>query len=81
MTESKATRKIAFDCNLIRPGCVLLQAALGGESSLAQRFPTESWLLSPTPDLQVYEATDEQIEMLVEKVEERLQQKQGGDHV
>jgi len=63
--------RIAFDIKLMRPGCVLLQAVLRCNSQLAHRFPTKSWLLTPTPDLRVYEASDEQIEHLVEMVEKQ----------
>ena len=60
--------KIAFDVEQMKPGCVLLQAALGCDHILAHRFPAESWILSPTPNLRVYEVTEEQVPMLVEKV-------------
>ena len=60
--------KIAFDVELMRPGCVILQAALGGDRFLAHRFPTESWLLAPTPNLKVYEVTEEQVPLLIAKV-------------
>lgn len=64
--------KIAFDIEQMRPGCVLLQAALGCNSFLAHKFPTESWLLFPTPGLKVYEITEEQLPMLVSKVMTKL---------
>lgn len=58
--------KIAFDAKLKRPGCVLLQAALGCDSRIAQEFPTSSWLLSPTDDLKIYALTEPwQLEALV----------------
>lgn len=60
--------KIAFDIEQMKPGCVLLQAALGCQSSIAHRFPVESWLLAPTPGLKVYEITDEQLTILTERV-------------
>jgi hypothetical protein len=60
--------KVAFDLELMRPGCALLQAALGAGTSIAQHFPVESWLLFPTPGLKVYELTDEQLPKLVEMV-------------
>lgn len=58
--------KIAFDADLRRPGCVLLQAALGGTPELASHFPTESWLVAPTPGLRLYEVTEDQLEILVQ---------------
>src|SRR5271167_1485008 len=37
--------KFCFDMKLMRPGCVLLAAALGGDTELAKKFSTEIWLL------------------------------------
>ena len=61
--------KIAFDIELMKPGCVLLQASLGGDPQLASRFDTRHWLLYPTPNLRVYEVTEEQLNQLVQIVE------------
>jgi hypothetical protein len=62
--------RIMFDAKLKRPGCVLLQAAIGGEfgARFHRLFPTESWLTKPTPDMRVYLATDEELEKLGEIV-------------
>lgn len=57
--------KIAYDTVLKRPGCVLLQASMGGDTHLAQLFETKYWLVFPTDNLQVYEVTEEQLEKLV----------------
>jgi hypothetical protein len=57
--------KIAYDCTLKQPGCVLLQAALGGEPALASRFDPKYWLLAPTPDLKVYEVDERRMEQLL----------------
>jgi hypothetical protein len=59
--------RIAFDTKLRRPGCVLVQAALGASvpGTLFQRhFPHETWLVSPTEDMKVYSVTEEQLEKL-----------------
>jgi len=45
---------------------VLLQAAMGADSDLAHRFPSESWLVAPTPDMTVREVTEDQLEILIE---------------
>lgn len=63
--------KIAFDVEEMRPACVLLQAAFGCETKVANKFPVETWLLAPTPNMRVYNATPEQLEALVKKVEEK----------
>jgi hypothetical protein len=59
--------RIAFDVSLRRPGCVLVQAALGASvpGPLFQRlFPHETWLLSPTDGMKVYPVTDDQLAQL-----------------
>lgn len=48
------TLTIVYDQRLLRPGCALLQAAMGGTAGIANCFPSEAWLLAPTPDLQCY---------------------------
>ncbi len=59
--------RIAFDTRLRRPGCVLVQAALGASvpGDLFQRhIPCETWLVSPTDDMQVYPVTEGQLAQL-----------------
>ena len=56
---------IVYDAKLKRPGCVLLQASYGCSSGLAHKFPLDSWLVAPTPDLKKYQVTEEQLEKLV----------------
>ncbi len=56
--------KIAYDCTLRRPACPLLQAALGCDR-LAGHFDSEHWLTEPTPNMQVYQVTVEQLRELV----------------
>lgn len=60
-------RRILFDPVLKRPGCVLLQAVAGCDPSVAHGFDSKKWLLGPTPDMAVFEVTDEQLAVLVEK--------------
>lgn len=62
--------KIAFDIKEMKPGCVLLQASMGCDSSLSHHFDTKHWLLAPTPDLRVYEVSDSQLKELIRIVEE-----------
>lgn len=59
---------IAYDITLNRPGCAIIQGAMGGSSEAAQEFPTELWILSPTPDMKVYPVVSaEFLDMLVRK--------------
>ena len=58
---------IAFSVEKRRPGCVLLQAAMGGHlppGRFLSLFPTETWLLAPTDDMRTYRVTEGQLEQL-----------------
>lgn len=59
--------KIAYDIRQMRPGCVLLQAAMGGDPFCAKQFDSETWLVFPTPDLHVYEVSDKQLQELIRR--------------
>lgn len=63
--------KIAYDTELMRPGCVLLAVALGADSAASKEFDSRDWLTAPTPGLKVYEATPAQIKQLVKMTESR----------
>lgn len=59
--------RIAFSTVLRRPGCVIVQAALGGtvpNDLFEKYFPAETWLTSPTDDMQVYKASKGTLEKL-----------------
>ncbi len=66
--------KVVFDIRQMKPGCALLQAALGGTEGIANVFPAEAWLIAPTDDLKVYEVNECQLNQLIEKVELRSRQ-------
>lgn len=59
--------RIVFSPQARRPGCAILQGALGGTVP-AERFhilfPAETWLLAPTDDMAAYPVTEEQLEQL-----------------
>jgi len=59
------TIRFAYDTHLKRPGCVLLQAALGGDIAAVNRFPVDSWLLAPTDNLRVYDIPTDLFDELV----------------
>jgi len=63
------TQKIAFDPVLKRPGCALIQAAMGCNPTIAQAFPSETWLVMPTDHMQVFEATEDQLVKLIAMAE------------
>lgn len=63
--------KVLYDTELLRPGCVLLQAAYGCPLEAAHAFDSRDWLVAPTPAMRVYEVTDEQLPLLVKKTEGR----------
>lgn len=59
--------KIAFDPKLRRPGCAILQTAFGGtipSMTFGMKFPSETWLLAPTPAMGLFEVTEEELELL-----------------
>jgi len=63
--------KIVFSPKEMKPGCVLLQAALGGtvpNPRFGMLFPVETWLLAPVPDMAAYSVTEEQLLILSQKV-------------
>jgi len=57
--------KIAYDTKLMRPGCAIIQSALGGSPVVKKVFPTDTWLEAPTPDMHLYEVNEEQLEQLI----------------
>ncbi len=64
------TYLLAYDVTLRRPGCVLLQGAMGGtvpQEKFLTLFKTESWLLAPTKDMKLYPTTPEQLEVVAKK--------------
>lgn len=57
---------IIFDAERMRPACVLIQAAFGASSYIAQEFPAETWLVVPTEGMKKYQLDNkEQLEKLV----------------
>jgi hypothetical protein len=62
-----SSRRIVFDTKLERPACVLLQVGLGGDPKLAHLFPTETWLLAPTPDMHAFPYEDWMLPQLLAK--------------
>lgn len=70
--------KIAYDVKLMRPGCVLLQAAFRCDSQVAHAFDPQDWLLAPTPDLKVYPLRDDaQLKQLVEMTRQKRENPHG----
>lgn len=58
---------IAYSVELKRPGCVLLQAALGCAPAVAYPFPTETWIVGEGAEtLRVYPLAPGQLERLVQ---------------
>jgi len=67
--------RIVFDTELKRPGCVLLQAAMGGTIGVSEfqlMFPSETWLLAPTKNMGVFKVTEDQLEVLAEMAKEAV---------
>jgi hypothetical protein len=65
---------LVYDVELKQPGCVLLQAALGGtvpSDLFSELFPAETWLLAPTDKMTVYRTTREQLFIVASKTNKR----------
>lgn len=61
---------LAYDLVLMRPACVLVAQMKGADTKVPHLFPVDSWLLSPTPDLKLYETSPEQLIKVIEKTEQ-----------
>jgi hypothetical protein len=59
---------LVYDFNLKAPACVLLQAAMGGDSNSKafNNFDSRHWLVAPTPGMRKVSGTDEQWKMAAE---------------
>ena len=54
--------RIVYDCKLKKPGCILLQAAMGGtvpNGLFYKYFPSETWLVDLTEGMKIHTITDE----------------------
>lgn len=58
--------KVTFDPIRKRPACALISAIMGGDHAAVMRFPPETWLVHPTPDMATYEAMPDQMDRLIE---------------
>lgn len=69
MTFRYGTTLVAFDIELMRPGCAIVAAIMGADPQAPSQFPLDSWLLTPTEGMRVYPVTPDQLVRLVAKVE------------
>lgn len=57
--------RIAYDTQRMQPGCVLIQAAMGGTvPNFSSLFDASTWLLAPTDDMKLFEVDEIQLEGL-----------------
>ncbi len=68
LSEALLTNRLVVDVELRRPGCALLQAAMGGDPGIANLFDADKWLIAPTPAMKCYSISDEQLEQFREEV-------------
>ena len=53
--------KLLFDNKLKKPGCVILQVMAGcAHNNTFMQMTFTDWLVNPTPDMKIYEATEDQ---------------------
>lgn len=60
-TDSPNKKILIWDMELMRPGCVILQAVLGGTVSTQDLYGLGDWLVDITPNMQPYAITDEEL--------------------
>lgn len=66
--------RMVYDFDLKRPGCVLMQAVMGGDSSaVSELFDSSSWLLSPTPGMRLIAGTKEEWKKAVKITEAEME--------
>jgi hypothetical protein len=63
MKTSEKQHILVYDFEAMRPGCAILQAAMGG-TVCATLFPSECWQLSPD-NLKPYILTDSELEKVI----------------
>lgn len=69
MNDRGPMKLIAFDVTLRRPGCALIAAAMGTDTSIPARyFDSGTWLNAPTPDMHAYLIPEKDLEQLAATV-------------
>jgi hypothetical protein len=58
--------KLVYDLEKKRPACALLQAVLGGDQGMANNFPSEHWLIAPTPGMKTYQISDQELASVIQ---------------
>ena len=58
--------RLVYDLKKMRPACAILQAVLGGDQGMANNFPSEHWLINPTPDMKAYEISNQELAKVIE---------------
>lgn len=71
--------RIVYDLDLMRPGCVIIQAGRGCDPAMAHAFDTEDWLVRPTPGMRIYPITPEQLPILVQKTRQHREKQNTGE--
>lgn len=71
--ECREDVQIAFDTKLRRPGCAIVQASFGCDPSVSHHFETDTWLLTPTPNMGVFTATPDQLDKLIDMANAAVQ--------
>jgi hypothetical protein len=65
--------KCVIDVKERRPACVLIQAALGGNSAIVKEFlPVESWLLAPNDNMFLVEGSKEEWKQFSQELKKRF---------
>jgi|TARA_X000001388_G_C2196283_1_gene109474 hypothetical protein len=76
-TQSKSKKVIAFNIEDMKPACWNLQRFFGGTPSLAAEFPPHTWDMKPSNKIKCYPINEEQLKILVKRVEKKHGTKEG----
>lgn len=73
--------KALYDPNTGKIACVLVQAAMGGNSFIPNLFKTDDWELTPTPNMKMMSATRSQWDQIAKMTrQERINRWNNNDH-
>lgn len=62
---------VLYDLSIMKIGCPILQAALGGSREIANLFPAEYWFIEPTAQMRLYPIrTNKEVKALLKKTKD-----------
>ncbi len=68
MAVPPGTPSILMDITIMKVGCPILQAILGGNSRVPKHVDSDRWFMDPTDNMKLYYITSEQEDALIRKL-------------